>query len=270
MTSRTVISGGEVRSVANRPLVSIGLPVYNGEKYLDQALRSLLNQTYPEIEIIICDNASTDATQEICFKYAYIDPRVRYFRNETNIGGANNHNLCVELAEGKYFRWAACDDMLAPELIEKSVDVLERNAHIVLCCSDCLLIDERSIANDVYACISGATPDAFERFVQLVGHHYCYEAHGLMRRDAMVRTGLLRNYPSSDHVLLAHMGLFGEFHRIEEPLFEKRRHPEMSTQMYPDDYDRYAWYGEKYKNNLTPPHLRQFFLRSLHAHRFPS
>jgi len=254
-----VISASKVCSVTNRPLVSIGLPVYNGEKYLDAALRSLLNQTYSNLELIICDNASTDATQEISLKYAVSDPRIRYYRNETNIGGANNHNLSFEYAEGKYFRWAAHDDLVAPDLIEKCVEFLEQNPDIVLCCTDCRLIDEVSIAQEVYYCVSGSSPDVFKRFVQLAGHHYCYEASGLMRRDAVEQTGLFRNYPDADRTFLVHLGLLGEFHRIAEPLFQKRRHPGMSTRVYPDEYDRYAWFGERYKYRLTPPRLVQLF-----------
>jgi glycosyltransferase involved in cell wall biosynthesis len=210
--------------------------------------------------LIICDNASADSTQEICLKYARSDPRIRYFRNETNIGGNNNHNLTFKHAKGKYFRWAAHDDLLAPDLIEKSVEVMERNPRIVLCCTDCVLIDELSVAEEVYHCVSGSTPDPFKRFVQLAGHgHYCYECSGLMRRDTAAKTGMFRNYPDADRTFLVHLGLLGEFHRIAEPLFQKRRHPGMSTRVYPDEYDRYAWFGERYKDRLTPPHLLQLF-----------
>jgi len=255
---RIVISTAKAASVANDPLVSIGLPVYNGERYLDAALRSLVDQTYANIELIICDNASTDATSEICLKYTRSDPRVKYFRNETNIGGANNHNLCFGHANGKYFRWAAHDDVLSPDLIEKCVDFLERNPSIVLCCTDCVVIDEWSVARGTYRCVNGSSPDIFKRFVQLAGGHPCYEAYGLMRRDIVQKTGLLRNYPDADRTFLVHLGLFGEFHSIAEPLFQKRDHPGMSTHKFPDFYHRYEWFGEGHKNRLAPPHLVQF------------
>jgi hypothetical protein len=137
------------------------------------------------------------------------------------------------------------------------VEILERNPHIVLCCTDCVLIDEMSVPGAVYYCISGSTPDAFTRFVQLAGHHYCYEASGLMRRDMAEQTGLFRNYPDADRTFLVHLGLLGQFHRIAEPLFQKRHHSGMSTRVHPGEYDRYAWFGERYKNRLTPPHLLQ-------------
>ena len=89
----------------NRSRVSIGLPVYNGEKYLEQALISILSQTYTDFELIISDNASTDRTQAICREYAAKDPRIRYYCNEENLGAAPNHNRVFELASGEYFKW---------------------------------------------------------------------------------------------------------------------------------------------------------------------
>ncbi len=88
------------------PKVSIGLAVYNGEKYLGQAIDSILAQTFTDFELIISDNASTDRTPEICKKYAAQDARIRYHRNPTNIGGANNENQTFRMSRGEYFRWA--------------------------------------------------------------------------------------------------------------------------------------------------------------------
>src|SRR5438552_4723426 len=104
-----------------KPRVSIGLPVYNAENYLVEALDSILAQTFTDFELIISDNASTDRTREICKYYESSDARVHYYCNETNIGGARNANLTFKLARGQYFRWAADDDVCAPTLLEKSV-----------------------------------------------------------------------------------------------------------------------------------------------------
>ncbi len=88
------------------PLVSIGIPVYNGGKYLEETLDSILNQTFTDFEVIVSDNASTDNTREIVEAYAAKDPRVRYYRNAENIGAAPNYNRTFELSRGKYFRLA--------------------------------------------------------------------------------------------------------------------------------------------------------------------
>jgi glycosyltransferase involved in cell wall biosynthesis len=89
------------------PRVSIGLPVFNGEKYLAEALDSILSQTYRDFKLIISDNASTDRTEQICREYAAKDRRIRYYRNEKNIGAPKNFNRVFELSSGKYFRWDA-------------------------------------------------------------------------------------------------------------------------------------------------------------------
>ena len=81
----------------NKPRVSIGLPVCNGENYLKQALDSIMAQTYTDFELIISDNASTDRTAQICKEYANRDPRIRYYRNEKNLGAARNFNYVFEL-----------------------------------------------------------------------------------------------------------------------------------------------------------------------------
>jgi glycosyltransferase involved in cell wall biosynthesis len=90
----------------DKPRLSIGMPVFNGEKYLKEALDSILAQTYSDFELLISDNASTDRTEQICREYAAKDRRIRYYRNEKNIGAPKNFNRVFELSSGKYFRWA--------------------------------------------------------------------------------------------------------------------------------------------------------------------
>src|SRR5665648_303497 len=93
----------------NVPLVSIGLPVYNGADFVRQSIDSLLSQTFTDFELIICDNASTDNTEQICQAYAAKDPRVHYYRNPRNLGAPGNYNRTVKLSKGKFFKWAAAD-----------------------------------------------------------------------------------------------------------------------------------------------------------------
>jgi glycosyltransferase involved in cell wall biosynthesis/Tfp pilus assembly protein PilF len=107
------------------PIVTIGLPVYNEAGWIRRALDSLLNQTYRGFELIICDNASDDATGEICMEYAAREQRIRYFRHESNIGANNNFRHVAGLAQGKYFMWAAADDWWEPAFVETLVKELE-------------------------------------------------------------------------------------------------------------------------------------------------
>ena len=102
---------------ADRPRVSIGLPVYNGENFLEFALDSILGQTFQDFELIISDNASTDATESICRRYAAKDSRIRYYRNPNNQGAAQNYNRVFALARGEYFKWAAHDDVCKPNYL---------------------------------------------------------------------------------------------------------------------------------------------------------
>jgi glycosyltransferase involved in cell wall biosynthesis len=135
-----------------KPLVSIGLPVYNGGRYLAEAIESILSQTYRHFELIIRDNASTDDTEQICRRFAALDHRIRYFRNAANLGLSRNFNLTAERASGKYFRWAACDDHIAPEYLARCVEALEADATIVLCHSQVRVIGENGeeVANFDY------------------------------------------------------------------------------------------------------------------------
>src|SRR5262249_60446249 len=104
---------------------SVGLPVFNGESYLESAITSVLGQTFEDFELIICDNASTDRTAEICNDYAARDSRIRYFRNPRNLGAAPNYNLAFSQARGRYFKWLAHDDRMRPSFLAKTVRVLD-------------------------------------------------------------------------------------------------------------------------------------------------
>lgn len=126
----------------NQPRLSIGLPVFNGDKFLNKAIDSLLAQTFEDFELIISDNASTDKTEEICRTYAEKDQRIRYYRNEKNIGCARNFNRVFKLSSAEYFKWAAHDDLHAPNFLMKCVEVLDQNPSVILCHSQVYIIDE--------------------------------------------------------------------------------------------------------------------------------
>lgn len=127
----------------NNFLVSIGLPVYNGEELLQKAIQSLLSQSYKNIELIISDNASTDNTEDICKKYALSDKRIRYFRQKKNNGASNNFNFVLNKARGHYFMWAAHDDYWYEDYIKELTTKLykERSKKPVLVVTDYILYD---------------------------------------------------------------------------------------------------------------------------------
>lgn len=113
------------------PLVSIGLPVFNGERYLEGAVRAILEQTFTDFELVVCDNASTDGTADILARLSREDRRIKVHRNPVNIGAAPNWNRVFELSTGRYFKWVAHDDLHEPEFLERTVDVLEQDPGVV-------------------------------------------------------------------------------------------------------------------------------------------
>src|SRR2546423_2625235 len=151
------------------PLISIGMPVYNGAQFISQALDSLLKQTFADFEIIICDNASTDGTEEICSEYARRDQRIRYYRNPINLGLAGNCRRVLEVARGKYFKYAAHDDLCAPRLLERCVEVLENKPDVILAYPKTMLLDEASGKLSEYDDRQNLqSPRASERFAQVL------------------------------------------------------------------------------------------------------
>ena len=127
---------------SSSPRVSVGIPVYNGERYLEVAIVSVLNQTYQDFELIISDNASSDHTREICMEYAKQDPRIRYYRNDKNLGAAPNYNRVFQLSDAEYFKWADYDDLIAPDFLSKCIRILDQNPSVVLCYPRAMIIDE--------------------------------------------------------------------------------------------------------------------------------
>lgn len=245
----------------HRPRVSIGLPVYNGENFLADAIDSVLAQTFTDFELVISDNASTDRTESICRAYTAQDARIRYYRVDQNKGAAWNYNRVFQLSAGDYFRWLAHDDKLAPDLLQKSVQVLDAHPDVVLCSTWVVDIDE----NDEALITKQTTVDyrvgrASKRFWNLSEvrpDYLCEEVFGLIRADVLGQTKLIDYYTDSDRTLLAHLGLFGPFYEIPEPLFFHRMHSHSSVRVNPDRHERMLWFDPSLKGRLFFPHWLQ-------------
>ena len=260
--------------------VSIGMPVFNGERYIRQAIQSILAQTYKDFELIIADNASTDRTQEICREFVAKDKRIRYFRNKANLGAPANYNLTFKLSSGEYFKWAAYDDVLSPEYLEKCVKVLDDDSSIVVCHSKVGCIDENGILIGNYDDrtlnrINSSKPH--ERFADLISvRNTCWAIHAVMRSNTLEKTPLHGNYLDADRNLLAELGLRGRFYEIPEHLFLRRDHPQAYTRIY---YSRQGvcdyrtqliwWTGHRKKRLLVLPHWRNFLEYFISINRVP-
>lgn len=206
--------------VDNKPLVSIGMPVCNGERYIRQALDSLLAQDYENFELIISDNASTDDTQTICLEYATADQRVQYYRNEMNEGAVWNFNRVFELSSGKYFAWAAHDDWWESTFISKCVAELESMPDAVLCYPLAQFVDQDG--QNIKVVDSEATTYGLRRLERL--HTVILRLrspdaiYGVMRADALRRTTLTQKSFGSDKSLIYQLAILGHIVKVPEVL----------------------------------------------------
>jgi glycosyltransferase involved in cell wall biosynthesis len=246
------------------------MPVYNGARFISLAIDSLLSQTYTDFELIICDNASTDATYKICQAYAARDPRIRLFRNERNMGATYNYRRVFQLSRGVYFRYAAHDDVLAPTNIERCVEILKREPEIVLCYPGMQRIDERGRIIDTFINslpLREADPvSRWKRFHQLCHDgSMCDPIFGLFRSSVLRQTAGLGNFISHDMILLGEIALRGQIYEIPEILFFERWHPGTSVNANPTLDDRAAWFDPKNRGKLLN-YLPQWVWLTRHLH----
>lgn len=216
-----------------KPRVSIGMPVYNGAQHIREAVDSILDQSFADFEFVICDNASTDRTDEICREFASRDARIRYFRNEKNLGAAANFNKVFEQSVGEYFKWMSHDDILAPEYLQRCVETLDTAPESVVGCftgrrwmrpNGQMLgalrepIDRRSWGEFHRM--------SFARLVRQPGSYYPMFVFGLTRSRALRKTGLIGAYNAADLVLVAELRLLGELWQVPSELYYQRLHEE--------------------------------------------
>ena len=227
------------------PLVTVGVPVYNGEEGIRRALDMVLEQDYPNIEIVISDNASTDGTGAICEEYAARDSRIRYFRNDVNRGATWNFAHLLDLAAGKYFLWAAHDDERAPTFIRKCVELLERDASAVLCQSHVSFVVEGH-DGEFYRANFDAVRDkrtTVSRFRQVLADAPSTVIYGVLRLDAVRKTQGLKASISSDVAFRNELALYGDFVQVEETLFTYYQRAKWNT--VDDDYRAYHAGGSR-------------------------
>jgi len=225
-----------VPETKHTPDVSIGLPVFNGERYIKEALDSILAQSYKNFELIISDNASTDHTQQICLDYAKKDSRIRYYRNKENLGAAKNFNKVFHLSSGKYFKWAAYDDVIGPEYVDKCVSILNKDPSIVLVHSKTSRIDENGKLIGDYDRRTLSRVNSWkphERFGDLISiRNPCWSIFGVMRAGSLKKTPLHGSYIGADRNLLAEIGLLGRIFEIPEHIFFRRDHQQAYTRRF--------------------------------------
>ena len=244
------------------PAVTIGIPVYNGEIFLEEAIRSALSQTRDDLELVISDNASTDRTHEICSDYALKDPRVRYFRNAQNLGAAPNYNIVFAHARGRFFKWLAHDDRITPTYVAKTTRVLESRTEAVLCNSVVSYIDAQGEPLGLYntGLSLADVPSASKRWAHLVLHsHSCVDFFGMFRRSAL--HGSLRHgsFHGADRALLAQMALRGRLVQLPAPLVQMREHENRYTRAKRRSTERASWHDASIRGRVNFPTWRLYF-----------
>lgn len=219
--------------MTNAPRLSIGLPVYNGEKYVSESLDALLGQSYEDFELIISDNASTDGTADICRRYEKLDSRVRYLRQKRNIGAAPNQDFLLRQARGELFKWAAADDLYARDLVQRCIEVLDAHPDVILAhCWTAAINDEGKVIQSLEYPLKTSSRSAPERFRSMLfgtGEN----DYGLLRADdnyGVMRTAVLRqvtpqgSYYHADRVFATEIALHGRFCQVPEWLYFRRDH----------------------------------------------
>lgn len=227
------------------PRVSVGMPTYNGARYLREAIESVLAQDLHELELVISDNGSDDGTEAIATAAAAADPRVRYERAPVNRGAAWNYNHVLELARAPFFKWAADDDVCAPAFLRRCVAELERSPSAVLAYPRTTLIDAggqpMGDLDDDDLDLRGA--DAVDRLAQLLRHRVeWHPVFGVIRTDRLRRTRGIGSFPLADIAVLAELAMAGEFHQVPDRLFLRRYHDRRSIAANPSFKAHAAWY----------------------------
>src|SRR4051812_43697599 len=259
------------------PRLSIGIPVFNGQEFLPELLDSLLAQTFRDFEILICDNASSDRTAQICREYERHDSRIRYICNERNLGAVANFNRVFELSSAPLFKWAAHDDLYHEAYLQTCVRLLEEHPDIILAHTGTAFIDEKSeilpfeqetgsfidpkTGRRYWADVPsiGDTPVAINRFWQVLTRaRWGTHMFGVVRREILQQTSLLPNFAGSDRAMLAELALLGRFRCANEQLFLKRFHANVSSALSDRELKSFlSTDGKRYSRRLRQ--LRAFF-----------
>ncbi|TCM44216.1 glycosyltransferase family 2 protein [Kribbella sp. VKM Ac-2568] len=223
------------------PRLTVGLPVYNGEKYLAESLDALLGQSYGEYELIISDNASTDGTEEICREYLARDERISYVKQPVNIGAAPNHNYVFEQSRTELFKWASHDDLYGRDLLLRCVEALDADRELVLAHAWQAIIDENGdVVLKVDYPLDTDNPSAPERFRSMLLTVGGDDFYGVIRSEVLRRTPLHASYHHADRTIMAELALHGRFHQVPELLYFRRDHPDRAERAKPTIRSRAA------------------------------
>jgi len=235
------------------PLVSVGVPVFNEEKFFNRTLGSLLDQDYPNFEIIISDNASSDNTPIIADKYKKLYPKIiKYFRNDNNIGSIANFNQVINYASGKYFVWAGSHDLLSKNYISESVKVLNSNPNVVIIYPRTIWIDlHDNFLNISSGFVDTRGQDILCRFNQILWANQ-HAIYGVMRLSILRQTRGYRQITAPGAILLGELALKGDLAFVSEAIWYRRQFRVKESKKEHRIRYRKALYSSTNKNKYFP------------------
>ena len=193
----------------NIPLVSIGVPVYNGQEGIEKTLYSILNQTYINTQVLISDNASTDNTGDICERICAEDERVSYVRQPVNLGPTANFNAVLDLSQGNYFMWLGHDDWLSERYIEVCAETLDEYPDVSLACGQTVYYQngDKSYRGVVVQLPQESPQERVAAYYSVVADNGTF--YGLMRREQLANVKM-KNIMGGDWLVIAAIAFLGK------------------------------------------------------------
>lgn len=245
------------------PTLCIGMPVYNGAKWIQESLEYLLSQSFTDFELIVADNASTDETEMICRAIAERDARVRYHRHSSNIGVFRNYDRVFELSTAPYFKWASCNDICLDGFLDKCVAVLRDRPDVVLAYPKAILIfapsGEEPYGEEYDDNLNLEQERPSDRFREYLNREKINNVmNGVIRASALRETALNRLLPGSDISMIAELALRGKFVEIPDRLFVRRLTPETTILLMEQSTPSHGYLGR-------PDNVQRL---KLHSYRF--
>ena len=220
----------------------------------------MLAQSYGDIELVISDNASDDATAEIAAHYARSDTRVRVHRQPKNLGAAANYNFVFGCSTGAFFKWAAHDDLIAETFVERCLDALVKHPNASLAFSNTTIVEGEGNPSERRHVHStpwhGDSPASRLRDLLLEDESYilhCFPIAGVIRSDALRQTRLIQPFQSADKVILVELALAGDFVLVPGYLFTRRLHSKVSRRANTSPAEIARWFDARHDGSFPKP-----------------
>jgi glycosyltransferase involved in cell wall biosynthesis len=213
------------------PIVTIGIPAYNGEKTITRTIDSILSQTILNFKLVISDDGSTDSTPKICREYEQRDSRIKYIQQNKNKGWIKNWTFLAENSDTKYFVWISDDDYWEPQFLEKNIEVLETNPKIVGSISNVQLVgpniknyypNQKEInsteSNFKFILVRSINGSYKEKIKNVLEFNWVINLYSIFRTDELKKSIIHERFVSWDFALILNIIKFGELHVIDEVL----------------------------------------------------